>query len=447
MDRVMVTKSVSTLATAAPPRLGIRDAVATLRTESTHARVLGGSIIMLLGSAMVSLFNFGYNVVVARMLGPAAFGHVAAVGTLLMIVSAITLSFQLVGAKVIARSETDEDKAAAYSTLKRKSWLVGLLIGTGMVITSGWISEYLNLPSPWLVIILAIGLTIYIPLGTKRGGLQGTCRFSALSWNLILETAVKLIGALVLIEMKYGVYGAIAAVSLSELLAYFFPRVPAELKVPHEAGMRAHMREGLQAIVFFTGQVVINNVDILLVKHFFNDQQAGLYAAIALVGRVLYLACWSVVSAMFPVSAGANREDSNHAVLVVPLVIVLLVSLVFIIGLGAFPDSVLRATFGSSFQMSAGMSALLSLRAAATGTYSLAVVLMAYEMSRKIANTGWMQLAISGAIILGIQVFHSDLRQVVLVQLVLMVVLLMIVSIPFFKNHYRTNHSLLEEAA
>src|SRR6185369_7047683 len=96
-----------TIATA-PPRLGWRDAVATLRSEPTHARVLGGSIIMLLGSGLVSVFNFGYNVCVARMLGPAAFGHAAAAGTLLMLVSAITLSFQLVCTKLIAR---DDDPA------------------------------------------------------------------------------------------------------------------------------------------------------------------------------------------------------------------------------------------------------------------------------------------------------------------------------------------------
>src|SRR5581483_5804172 len=136
----------------------------------------------------------------------------------------------------------------------------------------------------------------------------------------------------------------------------------------------------------------------------------------------------------------------NRAVLVVPLFIVLFISLVFIVGLGAFPNSILRAVFGSGFHISNGMNALLSLRAAATGTYSLAVVLMAYEMSRKIANTGWMQLAISGAVIVGIQLFHSDLHEVVVVQLVLMVLLLMIVSIPFFRNRKRSN-SFLEEAA
>jgi len=437
-------KPAGTLVTAPPPRQGWRDAVATLRSEPTHARVLGGSIIMLLGSVMVSLFNFGYNIAVARMLGPSAFGHVAAVGTLLMIVSAITLSFQLVCTKIIARSETTAEKSAVYATLRRKSWTVGLLIGSGLALTSGWIASYLNLPSAWLVIELAIGLAIYIPLGTKRGGLQGTCKFRSLSFNLILETVVKLIGAIAFIEMGYGVSGAVIAVSISVLLAYFFPAVPAELKARHRSGVRASFGEGVQAIVFFSGQVIINNVDILLVKHFFDDRDAGLYAAIALVGRVLYLASWSVVSAMFPVSAGAGEESDNRHVLVVPLFIVLFISLVFIIGLGAFPDSILRVTFG--FHLSSGMNALLSLRAAATGTYSLAVVLMAYEMSRKIANTGWMQLAISGAVIAGIQVFHSNLRQVVVVQLVLMVVLLMIVSIPFFKNR-KCRSSFLEEAA
>jgi len=221
----------------------------------------------------------------------------------------------------------------------------------------------------------------------------------------------------------------VAAISLSVVLAYFFPAVPQELKVHATRELPASFGEGMQAIVFFTGQVVINNVDILLVKHFFSSDQAGIYAAIALVGRVIYLSSWSVVSAMFPVSAGAKPKDENNSVLVVPLVIVLMITLVVILGLAMFPEPVLRAVFGSGFQISGGMDGLLSLYAAATGCYSLGVVLMAYEMSRKIANTGWMQLAISGAIFVGIYLFHNTLREVVVVQLVLMVV-----SLPFFRT-------------
>jgi O-antigen/teichoic acid export membrane protein len=437
-------KPGSTVATAAA-RPGWRDAVATLRSESTHARVLGGSIIMLVGSGLVSAVNFGYNVAVARMLGPAAFGHAAAAVTLLMLVSAITLSFQLVCAKFVARNETDGGKARVYSTLTRRALLVGCILGTALLLASNYVAAYLNLPSRWIVVLLALGIAFYIPLGVKRGGLQGTCSFGRLSWNFLLEAFTKFVGAVILIQLGYGVYGAVAAISVSVVLAYFFPAVPAELKIHPTAGLPASFHEGMQAIVFFVGQVVINNIDILLVKHFFPSDQAGLYAAIALVGRVIYFASWSVVSAMFPISASAKPKEESSSVLVVPLVIVLTISLVFILGLAMFPEFVLRAVFGAGFHISGGMDSLLSLYAAATGTYSLAVVLMAYEMSRKIANTGWMQLAISGAIMAGITAFHGDLRQVVVVQLVLMVVLLMIVSLPFFRTH--RNSVPLQEAA
>lgn len=434
------------IATAPPPRLGLRDVVANLRSEPTHARVLGGSIVMLVGSGLVSGLNFGYNVAVARMLGPAAFGHAAAAVTLLMLVSAITLSFQLVCAKFVARNESQSEKSAVYHTLTKRAWTVGLLIGSALILFSGVVADYLNLPSRWIVILLSLGIAFYIPLGTKRGGLQGSCSFQRLSWNFILEAVTKFIAALVLVQLGYGVYGAVAAIAISVVLAYFFPGVPAELKQQPATGKDASFREGMQAIVFFTGQVVINNVDILLVKHFFSSDQAGLYAAIALVGRVIYFASWSVVSAMFPISAGAKPKEENHSVLVVPLVIVLLISILFIIGLTMFPEPVLRAVFGSGFQMNSSMDALMSLYAAATGCYSLGVVLMAYEMSRKIANTGWIQLAVSGAIVLGIYFFHSSLHEVVAVQLALMVMLLGIVSLPFFRLR-RRQMVATEEAA
>ncbi len=63
--------------------------------------------------------------------------------------------------------------------------------------------------------------------------------------------------------------------------------------------------------------------------------------------------------------------------------------------------------------------------------YSLSAVIITYEMSYKIANTSWIQLAFSGVVIGGICLFHSSLRQVILVQLVLMCALLFFVAMPF----------------
>ncbi len=77
----------------------------------------------------------------------------------------------------------------------------------------------------------------------------------------------------------------------------------------------------------------------------------------------------------------------------------------------------------------------MTLYAAATGIYALSVVLMTYEMSRRIANTGWLQLIFSGILVLAIGVFHHTLREVIVVQIVLMAAMLILVSYPFFRRY------------
>src|SRR6185437_4502839 len=90
-------------------------------------------------------------------------------------------------------------------------------------------------------------------------------------------------------------------------------------------------------------------------------------------------------------------------------------------------------------------SSLLVLYAVTTAIYSLSVVIMTYEISRKIGNVSWLQLGFSAAIIVGIYLFHGTLQTVVNVQLVLMLVLLFTVSLPFLRETHAD--SLLADLA
>jgi len=412
-----------------------------------HAKILNGSIILLIGSVFVSLANFGYNIGVARLLGPSDFSHAAAAVTILMLISAITLSFQLVCTKLIAQAGTLENKAAVFQHLMRRAWAIGCGIGVFMLLAASMLTTYLRLSSPWIIILLAIGLTIYVPLGVKRGGLQGTCRFRGLAWNMAAEAVTKFIGAIVLIEFGFGVLGAVAAISASVILAFSLPDKARELRIPAGSRSFAPVGEARQAIVFFVGQVIISNIDILMVKHFFRPDVAGLYAAIALVGRLLYFGAWSVVSAMFPVSAESKDERSSGSLLAIPLLLVTGMSVAFVLLLAAFPTLVFQSLFGSHFSTAVGgLNWLLGMNAAATGVYAIAVVLITYEMSRRIANTGWLQLVVSGLIVLGITWFHASLLEVIIVQQVLRVVLLAAVALPFVKMWATAVGRLHEEA-
>ena len=104
-----------------------RERLARLRmSRSAHAKILSGSLIMLIGSVLVSLANFGYNIGVARLLGPADFSHAAAAVTILMLISAVTLAFQLVCTKLVAKSDSVEAKAAFSAGVEVWFWLARL---------------------------------------------------------------------------------------------------------------------------------------------------------------------------------------------------------------------------------------------------------------------------------------------------------------------------------
>ena len=326
-----------------------------------RARLLSGSMIMLVSSGVVGATNLVYNIGIARFLGAARFAHATAIYTLLMLLSSVTLAYQLVCSKFVAKNQKFAAKVAVYQGLHRRSWRVSIVVGLLIIAAAPVISKYLNLPSRTYVILLGIGTCLYIPLGVRRGLMQGAYEFRRLAENFILEVVVKLGGALVLLHYGFGVAGVIEAVVASIAVAYLAGRPSPAFRIAPRLGLPVSWDEGMQAIVFFVGQVIINNLDILLVKHFFPAALAGLYAAVALVGRVVYMLSWSVVSSMFPVSAGGSHERGGRAVMSTALLLVVLVASTFTMAMWLAPNSLWMAVLGHGFvvQVQGSFSALL----------------------------------------------------------------------------------------
>jgi O-antigen/teichoic acid export membrane protein len=408
--------------------------VPTTKPKSLQARIVAGSVVLLSGSSLATGINLAYNVAVARFLGPQGYGHAAAVYTLLTLVSALTLSFQIISAKIIAQQSVEENKAAVYRDLHRGAWACGILVALLLLVFQRAIAGYLNLPSALLVVFLAVGAAFYIPLGTRRGFIQGAYGFRKLAANLVLEGAVRLGGSLLMVLLGYGVRGVIAANAAAMAVSYFAIAPRLAVKVVNPIRFAYVSREIGQAVVFFSGQVLINNCDIVLVKHFFLSKEAGMYAAIAMVGRVIFAFSSAVVNSMLPVVAGTRDEDrKNLSLIATSLLLVVSIGSVLALALRFTPAWVWTIFFGAGFQLPGhfGFPYLLALYAITTVIYSLSVVIITYEMAYKIANTSWLQLVFSGLVIAGICKFHGSLQQVIMVQLILMAFMLAMVGIPF----------------
>jgi len=393
--------------------------------------------VLLSGSGLNTAINLAYNIAVARYLGPKGFGHATVIYTILVLLSAITLAFQIIASKIVAQQTSPEAKSAVYRLFHRGSWICGIVVALGLVSFQGGIANYLNLPAASLVSIIAIGAAIYVPLGARRGYVQGTCGFRNLAANLVTEQAVRLVGSLALISMGWGLKGVIAANSAAIAIAYFTVRVkltghePVPIRFSHAA------HETFQASVFFAGQMIINNGGIVLVNHFFLAREAGYYAAVAMVGRVIFSFSQAVVNSTFPLVAGtSNEERRDLRVIATALALVVGVGAAISVALCIAPAELWTHLFGADFAIAGkyNLPYLLALYALATVIYSLAGVIITFEMSYKIANTSWVQLGVSGVLLGAISIFHSSLREVVLVQLLLMVLLFVFVAVPFMIN-------------
>ncbi len=399
-----------------------------------RTRMLHGSLVLLFSTGLVSATNLFYNIAIARGLGAAGFGQATAIYTLLMLLSAVTLAFQLVCSKFVAKNADLPAKFLIYRDLLRRSWYTGVVVGAALVLSSSVITQYLNLPRSRDIVLLGLGTAVYIPLGVRRGMLQGLYDFRRLAVNFVLEVLVKFGAALAVLHRGWGVTGVIAAVVASIWIAYAAAAPGSRPQSEPGGVIPASFREGMQAIVFFVGQVIISNFDILLVKHYFPAAVAGLYAAVALVGRVVYMLSWSVISSMFPVSAASSHQQTSRAVLKSAVWLVTGMTALFTLATWMAPLSLWKAVLGERFldASHAPFSSLLVSYSAMTSIYSVAVVLLTFEMSRKIANATWVQLAFSTLLPVGISLFHNSLQQVIMVQLLLMLALLFAVSVPFW---------------
>jgi hypothetical protein len=405
-------------------------------SELRRGLVVRGSAILLLSTGLVAATNLIYNILIARMLGASGFGHASALYTLLMLVTAITLSFQIVTSKFIARSSEAAVQAQIYARMLRRGWQVGLAIAVVVAASSAYLQSYLNLPRLRDLFLLAIAAGVYIPVGVQRGRMQGCYRFGGLAINVVVEVAVKLCSALIFLHYGMGVTGVMIAITLSIVAAYIAGEPGSQYRTKSTLIEIAPIGEGMQAVLYFVGQVLLSNLDILLVKHFFPPAEAGIYAAVALVGRVVFMLSWSVVSSMFPVSASHKHPLAGRSVLYTGLLLVAGIISIFIVAVALAPEAVWTFLLGKQFLLgtATSFSGLLTEYALMTGVYCIAVVVMMYEISRRIGTAAWVQLTASALLAAAICLYHHSLSQVILVQMVVMCGLLLSVAVPLFRE-------------
>jgi O-antigen/teichoic acid export membrane protein len=191
----------------------------------------------------------------------------------------------------------------------------------------------------------------------------------------------------------------------------------------------------LTAFYEFT-QIIINNSDIILVKHYFNSHEAGLYASLALIGRVVYFVAWMFVMLLLPKVIQLKKDGKEtQPILLKYVAYITLLSTVIVAVTFIFPELVVNLMFGKEY---ISIAFLLWKYALATSIFAIANIFAYYFLSIN-QYIPVVVSAIIGSTQIGlIIIYHNSLEQVVEMQIIAMIALLLI-QLSFFLYQNKRN--------
>ncbi|MGB5690978.1 MAG: oligosaccharide flippase family protein [Flavobacteriaceae bacterium] len=378
---------------------------------------------------MVNGGNYLYNLLIGRILGPEAFAEAALLVTILLVVSFLGMTFQLAMAKYTVLLNGDQ-WTALFQRLNHYAWRAGAVLGCSTVLFSGYLQHWFSTSSPWMFIFFGLGIPLYFLMSVKRGKFQGSNSLHKLSLSYQYEMWSRLILTLLFLLWLPLSPGMLVASGILLSFAFgFFPVESGEFKSTVKVRLSAKNLKSLNGFLLLTAgyelsQIIINNFDLILVKHFFDAYEAGLYASMALVGRIVYFVAWMFAMLLLPrVIERQKRGESTAPILFRYVLMIGLLSVTIVILCLLCPELIISLMFGSAYLPIAD---LLWQYALATSLFGLANIFAYYYLSLDHYLPVVMSAAVGLLQLVLIFFFHSSLALVVQIQIFNMLILLLL---------------------
>jgi O-antigen/teichoic acid export membrane protein len=359
-----------------------------------------------------------YNVACIRYLGPSVYGDVAAMLALFALISLPLGSVQSLLAREVAQLSSVE----AIGALLRRSMRIGALLGLGLfalgVALVVPIRELLNIDSSSIVLAGVSALFFAVVAVVLFGFLQGLLRFNALGVSYATGGVARVILVVPALLLGFGATGALYVNTLAGALVCVIAAIALRsLLRLHVAEAAPHL-DRPQAAVLLIGSLAfasLTNVDILLAAYFFSGSVAGVYAAAALVGKIVLFLPVAIVTVLLP--KAATRAAAGFAslrILLASLGVTLVICLVATVLLALVPESLLVHAFGGDFRQS---TALLGWFGLAMTAAALVNVYLSVYFAERNASFPLLVLGAAAVQIVAVCLWHPNSRSIVLVTL------------------------------
>lgn len=278
----------------------------SIRSSVFSSEIIKNILIMGYNSIIIAAVNLLFHLIMSRTLGPEDYGSL---GALLNINTIILSSVSAIG-YVVTRFVSYYKTRQQYDNMKfLANWafifffFIGCAAFIMNIMFSRMLGDYLRISDQAVIIIFGIMVWVSFLMPIIDGILRGLQEFRQLGSYKIMDVVLKLVLAsiLVMIGMKVkSVITALAAASIITLLtaAYLLRKV--YINKPHRIKLLEIYKFTTPVFLTMISLAVLSSIDLVLVKHYFDDTTAGFYAAAGILAKIVFGMALGSAGVLFP---------------------------------------------------------------------------------------------------------------------------------------------------
>lgn len=375
---------------------------------------ISGATLLLLAVVLAHFINFVFNAFLGRVLTFEEFGLVALINTFwylaLIPFSAIyaTLNYRT------AYLTSKENKEASLRFLKitnKKILSVASIFTIGWLISTPLIDNFFQISNYFIPLSFTPIIILGVITAANKGYLQGIFSFKNVAGIMVAEPAVKLFFAWFFVSSKLNswVYLSIpiSVIAAFLLSIWFIPKGNIEKEKTNftfpKRFFTASIVTGLASMAFLT-------FDLILAKHFLSSSEAGQYALLALIGKMVYFfgTLPSVFILTFVSRDLGKNINPNTSFYKLFIASVLLVLLAFIL-LGPLGKNFIPLVFGDK---SRSILPYLTTYCAGIGLFAISGTLISFHLAKQQYLYPLVAISIAFIMSFSILLFHENITQI-----------------------------------
>lgn len=282
--------------------------------------LISGSVVVFLGTNAANLFHFLFNFSMVRNLSAANYGDIT--GLISLITLATTPAASVIPtvinftARFYAKNQLSDIKGL-FLKLSKILFGIGITICFIFIAFSNYIGNFFNIHNPALITVTGIIVLIAYLSITNSSLLQAKLSFTFISLTNFVGAFLKFTLGIGLVFLGFGALGAMIAYTFAYLIPYLLSFLQMQFILNKEIKgntfpLMKLVAYGAPAAIALYMLTSFTTTDILLVKHFFTPHDAGIYAVIALSGRIIFFLTAPIASVMFPLVIQKHEKNEKY---------------------------------------------------------------------------------------------------------------------------------------